>query len=83
MKISKNRKNLVKDFDFGKVYEPKDAIKILKNNWTEILFWPQHCKNWPPSLQIGIDAHKKKSKTSSEPLPLKIKKKKVSWKISN
>jgi len=32
MKQSKNRKNLIKKLEIGKVYEPKDAIKLLKEN---------------------------------------------------
>ena len=30
MKISKNRKNVMKDIDLEKIYEPSEAIKILK-----------------------------------------------------
>ena len=32
MKISKNRKNLILNLDISRVYEPLEAIKILKNN---------------------------------------------------
>ena len=31
MRISKNRKKLFNDLDVNKIYEPLDAIKILKN----------------------------------------------------
>ena len=30
MKISKNKKNVLKDIDLNKTYEPIEAIKILK-----------------------------------------------------
>ena len=53
MKISKNRKNLVKDFDFGKVYEPKDAIKILKNK-----SYVKFDETIDISINLGIDANK-------------------------
>ena len=32
MKQSKNRKNLIKKFEIGKIYEPIEAIKLLKEN---------------------------------------------------
>ena len=32
MKISKNRKNLINKFETDKIYEPIEAIKILKEN---------------------------------------------------
>ena len=32
MRQSKNRKNLIKKFEIGKVYEPIEAIKLLKEN---------------------------------------------------
>jgi len=53
MKISKNRKNLVKDFDFGKVYEPKDAIKILKDK-----SYVKFDETIDISINLGIDANK-------------------------
>ena len=30
MKISKNKKNMIKDLDLQKIYEPLEGIKILK-----------------------------------------------------
>ena len=53
MKISKNRKNLVKDFDFGRVYEPKDAIKILKDK-----SYVKFDETIDISINLGIDANK-------------------------
>ena len=53
MKISKNRKNLVKDFDFGKVYEPKDAIKILKDK-----SYVKFDETIDISINLGIDTNK-------------------------
>ena len=32
MRQSKNRKNLIKKLEIGKVYEPIEAIKLLKEN---------------------------------------------------
>ena len=32
MRLSKNRKNLIKKFEIGKEYEPIEAIKLLKEN---------------------------------------------------
>ena len=31
MKISKNRKNFLNSLDLNKIYEPEQAIKILKD----------------------------------------------------
>ena len=32
MKISKNYQNAIKDLDLEKIYDPLEAIKILKEN---------------------------------------------------
>ena len=34
MKITKNRKQMLNNFDTAKVYDPLEAIKILKENLT-------------------------------------------------
>ncbi len=53
MKISKKRKNLIEKIDNSKIYEPKDAIKIIKENsivnFNETL---------DVAINLGIDTNK-------------------------
>ena len=36
MSISKNRKNILKSHDFSKIYDPTEAIKLLKAEIEEL-----------------------------------------------
>ena len=53
MKISKNRKNLLKDLEISKVYEPLDAIKFLKQK-TYVKF----DETVDVSINLNIDTNK-------------------------
>ena len=53
MKISKNRKNLVDRFDKIKIYEPIEAIKLLKE--TSFVKFEESLE---VSINLGIDANK-------------------------
>ena len=53
MKISKNRKNLIKDFDLSKIYEPQEAIKILKEK-----SFVKFNETVDVSINLGIDTNK-------------------------
>ena len=52
-KISKNRKNLLANIDLSKIYEPTEAIKILKSN-TYVKF----NETIDVSINLGIDSNK-------------------------
>ncbi|MDC0226573.1 50S ribosomal protein L1 [Alphaproteobacteria bacterium] len=53
MRISKNRKNLIESFDSKKLYDPIEAIKILKNN-TYVKFE----ESLEVAINLGIDSNK-------------------------
>ena len=53
MKISKNRKNLINRFDKTKIYEPIEAIKLLKE--TSFVKFEE---SLDVSINLGIDANK-------------------------
>ena len=53
MKISKNRKNLIDRFDKIKIYEPIEAIKLLKE--TSFVKFEESLE---VSINLGIDANK-------------------------
>ena len=53
MKMSKNRKNLIKDFDLSKIYEPQEAIKILKEK-----SFVKFNETVDVSINLGIDTNK-------------------------
>ena len=53
MKISKNRKNLINKFDPTKVYEPIEAIKLLKES-----SFVKFEESMEVSINLGIDASK-------------------------
>jgi len=53
MKISKNRKNLINRFDKIKIYEPIEAIKLLKE--TSFVKFEESLE---VSINLGIDANK-------------------------
>ena len=53
MKISKNRKNLIDRFDSRKIYDPIEAIKLLKE--TSFVKFEESLE---VSINLGIDANK-------------------------
>tara|TARA_B100000676_G_C17796587_1_gene689883 strand:+ start:87 stop:776 length:690 start_codon:yes stop_codon:yes gene_type:complete len=53
MKISKNRNNILKDLDLDKIYEPQEAIKLLKEN-TYVKF----DETLDVSINLNIDSNK-------------------------
>jgi len=53
MKISKNKKNLINKYDKLKVYEPLDAIKLLKEN-----SYVKFEETLEIAINLGIDASK-------------------------
>ena len=53
MKISKNRKNLILNLDISRVYEPLEAIKILKNN-----SYVKFDESLEIAINLGIDSNK-------------------------
>ena len=53
MKISKNRKKNIGNFDFSKIYEPIEAIKLLKN--TSFVKFQESLE---VSINLGIDSGK-------------------------
>ena len=53
MHISKNRKNLINNFDSKKVYEPIDAIKLLKEK-----SFVKFNETIDVSINLGIDSNK-------------------------
>ena len=53
MKISKNKKNMIKDLDLQKIYEPLEAIKILKER-----SFVKFDETIDVSINLGIDSNK-------------------------
>ena len=53
MKISKNRKNILDKFDPNKIYEPIEAIKILKEN-----SYVKFNEGFEVAINLRIDANK-------------------------
>ncbi len=53
MKISKNKKNMIKDLDLQKIYEPLEAIKILKER-----SFVKFDETVDVSINLGIDSNK-------------------------
>ena len=53
MKLSKNRKNLLKDLDINKVYEPIEAIKLLKEK-----SFVKFNETIDVSINLNIDSNK-------------------------
>ena len=53
MKISKNRKKLIDNFDSLKIYEPIEAIKLLKES-----SYVKFDESLEVSINLGIDANK-------------------------
>ena len=53
MKISKNRKNILDKFDANKIYEPIEAIKILKEN-----SYVKFNEGFEVAINLRIDANK-------------------------
>ena len=53
MKISKNRKNLIDKFDVNKIYDPIDAIKLLKGN-----SFVKFQETLEVAINLGIDSNK-------------------------
>jgi large subunit ribosomal protein L1 len=53
MKLSKNRKKMLNDFDTSKVYEPIEAIKILKEK-----SYVKFKETIDISINLGIDSNK-------------------------
>ena len=53
MRISKNRKKLFNDLDVNKIYEPLDAIKILKNK-----SYVKFDETIEVSVNLNIDSNK-------------------------
>ena len=53
MKISKNRKNLIDNFDFNKTYDPIEAIKLLKEH-----SYVKFKETLEVSINLGIDSNK-------------------------
>ena len=53
MKISKNRKNILDKFDANKIYEPIEAIKILKEN-----SYVKFNEGFEIAVNLRIDANK-------------------------
>lgn len=53
MKISKNRKNILDKFDANKIYEPIEAIKILKEN-----SYVKFNEGFEIAINLRIDANK-------------------------
>jgi large subunit ribosomal protein L1 len=53
MKISKNRKKIIDKFDKMKIYEPTEAIKLLKEN-----SFVKFDESLEVSINLGIDANK-------------------------
>jgi len=53
MKITKNRKLVLKDIDINKIYEPQDAIKILKDS-----SYVKFDETIDVSINLNIDSNK-------------------------
>ena len=53
MKLSKNKKNMIKDLDLSKLYEPREAIKILKEK-----SYVKFDETIDISINLGIDTNK-------------------------
>jgi large subunit ribosomal protein L1 len=53
MSISKNRKNIIDNFDTNKIYDPLEAIKLLKEN-----SYVKFDESLEISINLGIDSNK-------------------------
>ena len=53
MKLSKNKKNVLEDLDINKIYEPIDAIKVLKNK-----SYVKFDETVDISINLNIDSNK-------------------------